>query len=76
MSAIKDQKAFALISDGMQDTSKLEAQAVIVRYVEERDGMTRPVERPIDFFTCGDTSRAVWSEKILTTLCDVGLELH
>jgi hypothetical protein len=65
-----------VISDGTQDKSKMEAQAVLVRYVETADGVVRPVERLIEVFTTAETSGEVLSNKILESLARVGLELQ
>lgn len=54
--AVAQQCAFSLICDGTQDTSKLEAEAVLLRYIEINNGRLRPVERLIDVFTTGDTT--------------------
>lgn len=53
---LQKQRAFSVISDGTQDESKLEAQCVIVRYIDVVGDSVRPVERVIDVFTTGDTS--------------------
>ena len=58
----------SLVSDGTQDESKLEAQCVILRYLEESPSGLRPVERLIDIFTTGDTSGENLSAKIIGIL--------
>jgi hypothetical protein len=58
----------SLISDGTQDESKLEAQCIILLYLEERQAGIRPVEQLIDVFTMLVTSGQVPSEKILSVL--------
>jgi len=56
------------VHDGTQDESKLEAQCVILRYLEESPFGFRPVERLIDIFTTGDTSGENLAEKITAIL--------
>jgi hypothetical protein len=41
--AVSDLAAFSLLVDGIQDASKLEAVAVLVRYTDNRDGNLRPM---------------------------------
>jgi len=58
----------SLISDGTQDTSKLEAQCVILRYIEGNGPDAHPVERLIDIFTLGETTGNIICNRILITL--------
>ena len=48
LSQDKKRKVCSLISDETQDESKLEAQCVILRYLEESPSGLRPVERLSD----------------------------
>jgi len=61
---IKDTKVCSLISDGTQDESKVEAQAVLLRYLEASPGGLRPVERLVSIFTTGDTSGMFWQTEL------------
>jgi len=65
----------SLISDGTQDESKMEAQAVLLRYLEASPGGLRPVERLVSIFTTGDTSGLVLANRIeqILTLVNVPL---
>ena len=57
--AIKLQKAFSIIFDGITDSSKKEACSIILRYVELNDDCDPEVqERLFDIFTTGGTSSA------------------
>lgn len=65
----------SLISDGMQDTSKLEAQCVILGYIEG-DGLdAHPVERLMDILTLGETSGAIICNRIVNSLNSAGVDL-
>jgi len=66
----------SLISNGTQDESKMEAQCVLLRYLETGPCGLRPVERLVDIFTTGDTSGIVLSEKIQNTLSAIHLPLE
>lgn len=66
----------SLISDGTQDESKLEAQCIILRYLEDTPAGVMPVERLIDIFTTGDTSGQVLSERILCILQEKHVSLQ
>lgn len=72
---IKSQAAYSIICDGTQDRSKLEAEAVSVRYVECHEGRLRPVERLVDVFTTGETSGEVLCEKVVKVLDQAHLSL-
>jgi hypothetical protein len=66
--AIALQGAFSLICDGTQDASRLEAEAVLVRYIEKSNGNLRPVERLIEVFTTGSTSGEALCDTIISVL--------
>lgn len=68
LSQVKKKNVCSIISDGTQDESKLEAQCVILRYLEESPSGLRPVERLIDIFTTGDTSGENLSNTIVGIL--------
>jgi len=71
---MKVQGICSLISDGTQDTSKLEACCVIIRYIEvDGLGVPRPVERTIGVFTTGETDGETLSKKILSQLSQYGV---
>jgi hypothetical protein len=71
VAAIENTRVCSLISDGTQDESKLEAQCVILRYLETTSCGLRPVERLVDIFTTGETSGLVLCERIAASLKDV-----
>jgi hypothetical protein len=73
---IKNTKVCSLISDGTQDESKMEAQGVLLRYLETTSSGLRPVERLVDIFTTGDTSGLVLSERIETILKSLHVPLE
>lgn len=71
-------KVFSLINDGTTDSSKKDAQAVLVRYVDEtEDSKLRPVERLLSVFTTGqglcDTSGQGLCESVVQCLNNYGL---
>ena len=74
--AIEQQGAFSLICDGTQDASKLEAEAILVRYIEVHNGRLRPTERLIDVFTTGDTSGEALCAKIVAILTSHGIDIN
>ena len=73
VAATRKMRVCSLISDGTQDESKMEAQCVILRYLEATPSGLRPVERLVDIFTTGDTSGQVLSERIVKTLADINV---
>lgn len=73
---VNKQRACSIISDGTQDESKMEAQCLIIRYLEENEGMYRPVERLIDVFTTGDTSAESLCESLLNSLKKANVNLN
>lgn len=76
LAEVQKTKTCSIISDGTQDESKLEAQCVIVRYLEETSCGLRPVERLIDIFTTGDTSGQTLSNRILQILREKKVSLE
>ena len=73
---LDEQRTCSVISDGTQDESKMEAQAVIVRYVEVNEGLCRPVERLLDVFTTGDTSAESLCRSIVNSLNNANVSLE
>ena len=73
---VNKQRACSIISDGTQDESKMEAQCLIICYLEENEGMYRPVERLIDVFTTGDTSAESMCEGFLKSLKEAKVNLN
>lgn len=53
---------------GTQDESKVEAQAVILRYMEDRQTGLWPVGKVVDVFTTGDTKGEILCNEIVATL--------
>jgi len=53
----------------------MEAQSIIVRYLEEKEEVCRPVERLIDVFTTGDTSGESLCESLVSSLNKVNVNL-
>jgi len=74
--AIEQQGAFSLICDGTQDASKLEAEAILVRYLEVHNGRLHPTERLLDVFTTGDTSGEALCETIVAMLTSHRLDVN
>ena len=73
---INSTRVCSLISDGTQDQSKMEAQCVLLRYLESSSCGLRPVERLVDIFTTGDTAGVVLSRRIEQTLSRVHVPLE
>ena len=65
VTAMKSQGVCSIIADGTQDESKLEACCLILRYVEEINGVPKPVERTIGIFTTGDTGGQSLSSEMI-----------
>src|ERR1700733_12647859 len=76
VSDIRRQGRCSLISDGTQDKSKLEAQCVIMRYIEGCGDDLHPVERLVDVFTSGETSGKVLADTIMKSLDVAGIDLN
>ena len=68
--------AYSIICDGTQDKSKLEAEAVLVRYIECKNGSFLPVERLVDVFTTGDTTGEGLCDAVLNVLEQASLNLE
>lgn len=69
--AMRTQGVCSLIADGTQDTSKLEACCVIIRYIEVSNlGIPRAVERTIGVFTTGESDGETLAHKILAQLAE------
>ena len=75
-SEVCKQQAFSVINDGTQDLPKKDAQVIIVRYIETKDGVTRPVERLTEVFTTGDSSGEALCNKLLSTFAVLNLDLQ
>jgi Domain of unknown function (DUF4371) len=73
---VNKQRACSIISDGTQDESKMEAQCLTIRYLEESEGMCRPVERLIDVFTTGDTSAESLCDNLINSLNKANVNLE
>jgi len=71
---INSTRVCSLISDGTQDQSKM--QCVLLCYLESSSCGLRPVERPVDIFTTGDTAGMVLSRRIEQTLSRVHVPLE
>jgi len=67
--------AYSIICDGTQDKSKLEAEAILVRYIESKNGRVLPVERIVDVFTTGDTTSEGLCDAVLNVFEHVNLSL-
>lgn len=72
--AMKKKRICSLIADGTQDTSRLEACCIIIRYIEVNSlGVPQPVERTIGVFTTGETDGETLAQIILAHLTQLNI---
>lgn len=78
-SDIRETGKISLIVDSTQDSSKMEATVVLLRYIEDNSeaiASPRPCERLVGIFTSGKTSGYDLFEKVKDILSDLDLSLQ
>jgi hypothetical protein len=73
---VKGEGVCSLILDSTQDSSRLEATSVIIRYLENGEHQSRPRERLIEVFCTGETNGGIMLEKVENIFDACGLDLN